>query len=49
MGGIERGADVAAHVAAALRESLGLTVHVHVVEAGTFPRFEMKSRRFIIT
>jgi phenylacetate-CoA ligase len=48
MAGVERGADVAAHVAAALRESLGLTVHVHVVEADTLPRFEMKARRFVI-
>jgi phenylacetate-CoA ligase len=47
--GVERGADVAAHVAAALRESLGLTVHVHVVDANTLPRFEMKARRFLIT
>ena len=46
--GTERGADVAAHVAAALRESLGLTVPVHVVEANTLPRFEMKARRFVI-
>jgi phenylacetate-CoA ligase len=49
MSGVDHGSDVAAHVAAALRESLGLTVPVHVVEANTLPRFELKSRRFIIT
>lgn len=32
----------------ALRESLGLTVPVEVVEAGFLPRFEMKARRFVI-
>ncbi len=47
--GVDGGSDVASHVAAALRESLGLTVHVHVVPSETLPRFEMKSRRFIIT
>ena len=31
-----------------LREALGLTVPVDVVEAGTLPRFEMKARRFIV-
>jgi phenylacetate-CoA ligase len=46
---VERAAEVAAHVAAALRESLGLHVHVRVVDANALPRFEMKSRRFIIT
>ena len=33
MSGVDRGSDVAAHVAAALRESLGLTVPLQVVEA----------------
>ena len=47
--GVDRRTDVAAHVAAALRESLGLHVHVRGVEANTLPRFEMKSKRFIIT
>ena len=32
----------------ALRESLGLTVPLTVVEAGVLPRFEMKARRFVI-
>ena len=31
-----------------LREALGLTVPVHVVEPGTLPRFEMKARRFVV-
>ena len=31
-----------------LREALGLTVPVHVVDAGTLPRFEMKARRFVV-
>jgi hypothetical protein len=32
----------------ALRESLGLTIPLHIVEAGALPRFEMKARRFVI-
>ena len=35
-------------VAAALREALGLTVPVDVVETGSLPRFEMKASRFIV-
>ena len=35
-------------VAAELREALGLTVPVDVVEAGSLPRFEMKASRFIV-
>ena len=31
-----------------LREALGLTVPVHVVESGTLPRYEMKARRFFV-
>ena len=46
--GVDGRSDVAAHVAAALRESLGLTVRLRVVDAGTLPRFELKSRRFVI-
>jgi phenylacetate-CoA ligase len=38
----------ASDVAAALREALGLTVPVTVVDAGTLPRFEMKASRFIV-
>ena len=40
--------SVAARVAYQLREALGLTVPVAVVEAGTLPRFEMKSRRLVV-
>jgi phenylacetate-CoA ligase len=39
---------VASAVAVALRDSLGLTVPVHIVAAGTLPRFEMKARRFVV-
>lgn len=38
----------AQQVAAALRDAIGLTVTVRCVEAGTLPRPEMKSRRFVI-
>ncbi len=31
-----------------IREALGLTVPVRVVEAGSLPRFEMKARRFVV-
>jgi phenylacetate-CoA ligase len=40
--------QVAMHVAQGIREALGLTVPVRVVEAGGLPRFEMKARRFIV-
>ena len=46
--GVDGGSDVAKLVASALRESLGLTVPLRVVEANTLPRFEMKARRFVI-
>ena len=39
---------VASRVAYHLREALGLSVSVHVVESGTLPRFEMKANRFIV-
>ena len=38
----------ASAVAFGLREALGLTVPVDVVEAGSLPRFEMKASRFIV-
>jgi phenylacetate-CoA ligase len=47
--GVDGASNVAALVASALRESLGLTVPLRVVEAGTLPRFELKARRFIIS
>src|SRR5262245_18123548 len=42
------GAAVASKVAYQLREAMGLTVGVHVVAAGTLPRFEMKASRFVV-
>jgi phenylacetate-CoA ligase len=39
---------VAHHVAAELRQALGLTIPVNVVRAGALPRFEMKSSRFVV-
>jgi phenylacetate-CoA ligase len=41
-------AVAAARIAHQLREALGLTVPVQVVEPGTLPRFEMKSLRFVV-
>jgi phenylacetate-CoA ligase len=41
-------AATAHRVSAELREALGLTVPVHVVDAGALPRFEMKSSRFVV-
>ena len=35
-------------IAQRLREALGLTVPIQIVERGALPRFEMKARRFII-
>lgn len=40
---------LAARVADALRQGLGLTVPVAAVAAGTLPRFEMKSTRFVVS
>jgi phenylacetate-CoA ligase len=42
------GADTAQRLSQQLREALGLTVAVHVTVPGTLPRFEMKSRRFVV-
>ena len=39
---------VASRVAYHLREGLGLSVNVLVVESGTLPRFEMKANRFVV-
>jgi phenylacetate-coenzyme A ligase PaaK-like adenylate-forming protein len=35
-------------VAGNLRQALGLTVPVQVVAAGSLPRYELKSKRFIV-
>jgi phenylacetate-CoA ligase len=40
--------DIARRVGLGLREALGLTVPVHVVDSGTLPRYDMKARRFIV-
>jgi phenylacetate-CoA ligase len=48
MPGIDGASNVSSWVAAALREALGLTVPVHVVDAGALPRFELKAKRFVI-
>jgi phenylacetate-CoA ligase len=42
------GHGLATAVSQQLREALGLTVPVHVVDAGTLPRFDMKARRFVV-
>jgi len=47
--GVDRAPAVAGDLSAALRESLGLTVPVRVVEPDVLPRFEMKAKRFVIT
>ena len=39
---------VAARVGQVVQEALGLTVPVCAVDAGTLPRFELKSRRFVV-
>ncbi len=42
------GAATADRLAAQLRQSFGLSVPVHVVEAGSLPRFEVKGHRFVV-
>jgi phenylacetate-CoA ligase len=49
MPGVDGTSDVASRVAGALREGLGLTVPLRVVDAGTLPRFELKARRFVVS
>ena len=39
---------IAGRLTADLRDGLGLSVPVHVVEPGALPRFEMKANRFIV-
>jgi phenylacetate-CoA ligase len=39
---------VVARLTEHLRESMALTVPIHVVAPGTLPRFEMKARRFVV-
>jgi phenylacetate-CoA ligase len=40
--------SVAHRVASGLRDALGLTVPVQIVAAGSLPRYEMKSSRFVV-
>lgn len=40
--------DVVSRLSSTLRQSIGLTVPVTAVDAGSLPRFEMKARRFIV-
>ena len=40
-------ADVAGRLQQAIRDELMFRAEVHVVEAGSLPRFDMKSRRFV--
>ncbi len=46
--GVNGQAEVARRVADALRDSLGLTVPVDVVETNSLPRFELKAKRFVV-
>jgi phenylacetate-CoA ligase len=46
--GVDDHAVLASRVSYLLREAIGLTVSVHVVDRGTLPRFEMKAGRFIV-
>jgi phenylacetate-CoA ligase len=46
--GLDDNSAVASKVAYHLREALGLSVNVDVVEPGTLPRFEMKANRFVV-
>ncbi len=46
--GVTDGPHVAVRVSQEIREALGLTVPVHVVDSGALPRFEMKARRFLV-
>jgi phenylacetate-CoA ligase len=46
--GVADGAHVALRVSQEIREALGLTVPVHVVDSGALPRFEMKAKRFLV-
>jgi phenylacetate-CoA ligase len=41
-------AAIADRIAIQLKEALGVSVRVRVVEAGALPRFEMKAKRFVV-
>ena len=40
--------SIANQIASQLKEAIGLTVPVRVVDPGTLPRFDMKARRFVV-
>ncbi len=44
----DQAAAIATRLAQQLRESMALTVPIHLVAPGTLPRFEMKARRFVV-
>jgi phenylacetate-CoA ligase len=48
MAGSDGASSVMKRLGDALRDALGLTVPLRVVETGTLPRFELKAKRFII-
>ena len=41
-------ATIPSRISQQLREALGLTIPVYLVEPGGLPRFEMKARRFVV-
>jgi phenylacetate-CoA ligase len=47
VGGVDS-ASIASRLTASLRDGLGLSVPVQIVDAGTLPRFEMKATRFVV-
>ncbi|HET9362939.1 MAG TPA: AMP-binding protein [Vicinamibacterales bacterium] len=46
--GVDDHAALASKVSYQLREAIGLSVSVHVVDRGALPRFEMKAGRFVV-
>ena len=45
---VDEAQTVMTKLAQQLRESMALTVPIHIVAPGTLPRFEMKARRFMV-
>jgi len=46
--GVADAPTVVAKLAQQLRDSIALTVPIHIVASGSLPRFEMKARRFVV-
>jgi phenylacetate-CoA ligase len=46
--GVDDHAALASKVSYQLREAIGLSVSVHIVDRGSLPRFEMKAGRFVV-